>query len=57
MDSGQPFTSMPKKNVYRHKTLLYIWWEQKGVLVLRAHAFPNETVTADRYQIAIMPIE
>ena len=49
VDPGQLSASTPKRNIHGHKTLLCVWWDQKGVLYYELLG-PNETVTADRYQ-------
>jgi len=49
MDPGQPSTSAPKRNIYRSKILLCIWWDMKDVVYYELLKL-NQTVTAEHYQ-------
>lgn len=49
VDPGQPSTSQPKRNIHGHKTMLCIWWDQKGVVYYELLK-PGQTVTAALYQ-------
>jgi len=44
----QPSISTLKRNIHEHKILLYIWWNQKGVLYYELFKY-SETITTERY--------
>lgn len=46
---GQPSTSTPKPNRFGKKTMLCIWWDQKGVVYYELLK-PGETVNTARYR-------
>lgn len=46
---GQPSTSTAKPNRFGKKTLLCVWWDQKGVIYYELLK-PGETVNTERYQ-------
>jgi len=50
---GQPSSSVPKRNIHGSKLLLYIWWDQWGVVYYEL-LNPNETITGDRYRLQLM---
>ena len=45
---GQPAKSTAKPNIRGAKVMLYIWWDQKGVLYYELLK-PGETINGDRY--------
>ncbi|XKL61262.1 hypothetical protein PGB90_008319 [Kerria lacca] len=49
VDPGQTSTSTARPNRFGKKTLLYIWWDQKGV-VYHELLKPGETVNTIRYR-------
>ena len=46
---GQPSTSTARPNHYGRKTMLCVWWDQKGVIYYELLK-PAETVNTERYQ-------
>ena len=48
MKSGQPAKSTAKPNIYGVKVMLYIWWDQKGVLYYELIK-PGKTINEERY--------
>ena len=52
-DSDELSTSTPKRNIHREKTMLCIWWNQKGV-VYHELLKSGQTVTGDLYQEQII---
>lgn len=48
VDPGQPSTSAPRPNRFGRKTMLCVWWDQKGVVYYELLK-PGETVNAHRY--------
>src|SRR5690625_2253179 len=46
---GQPSTSTARPNRYGRKTMLCVWWDQKGIIYYELLK-PGETVNTDRYQ-------
>lgn len=49
VNPGQPSTSTAKPDRFGKKTMLCVWWDQKGV-VYHELLKPGETVNTDRYQ-------
>ena len=49
IDPGAPFTSAAKPNHFDRKTVLYIWWNQSGVVYYELLE-TEETVNTKRYQ-------
>ena len=47
--SGEPSTSIAKPNRYGWKTMLCVWWNQKGVIYYELLK-SGETVNTERYQ-------
>ncbi|QQP56022.1 Transposase [Caligus rogercresseyi] len=46
---GEPSTSTPRPNRYGRKTMLCVWWDQKGVIYYELLK-PGETVNTQRYR-------
>jgi len=46
VDSGQPSTSTPKRNIHSHKTMFCIWWDMQGVVYYELLR-PNKSITGD----------
>lgn len=46
---GEPSTSTAKPNRFGQKTMLCVWWDQKGVIYYELLK-PRETVNTERYQ-------
>jgi len=46
--SGEPSTSTARPNRYGRKTMLCVWWDQKGVIYYELLK-PGETVNTERY--------
>ncbi|QQP37513.1 Transposase, partial [Caligus rogercresseyi] len=46
---GEPSTSTPRPNCYGRKTMLCVWWDQKGVIYYELLK-PGETVNTQRYR-------
>ena len=46
---GEPSTSTARPNRYGQKTMLCVWWDQKGVIYYELLK-PGETVNAERYR-------
>ena len=49
VNPGEASTSTARPNRYGKKTILCVWWDQKGVIYYEL-LIPGETVTAERYQ-------
>lgn len=49
VDPGQPATSSARPNRFGRKTMLCVWWDQKGVIYYELLR-PGETVNTARYQ-------
>ena len=49
VDPGAPSTSTARPNRFGRKTMLCVWWDQKGVVYYELLK-PGETVNAGRYQ-------
>jgi len=49
VDPGAPFTSTTRPNRFGRKTMLCVWWDQKGVVYYELLK-PGETVNTKRYQ-------
>ena len=49
VDLGAPFTSTARLNRFGRKTMLRVWWDQKGVVYYELLK-PGETVNTKRYQ-------
>lgn len=49
VNPGQPAQSIPRPNRYGKKTMLCIWWDQKGILYHELLK-PGETVNGERYK-------
>jgi len=49
VNPGEASTSTARPNRYGKKTMLCVWWDQKGVIYYELLK-PGETVTAERYQ-------
>ena len=49
VDPGAPSTSTARPNRFGRKTMLCVWWDQKGVVYYELLK-PNETVNTKRYQ-------
>lgn len=49
LSPGEAAPSTPRKNRFGKKTMLCIWWDQKGLLYYELLK-PGETVDADRYR-------
>nr|KAF6378955.1 hypothetical protein mMyoMyo1_009828 [Myotis myotis] len=52
-DPGKPSTSTARPNRFGKKTMLCVWWDQKGV-VYDELLKPGETVNTDRYRQQII---
>jgi len=48
--SGHASTSTAKPNIHGSKVMLYIWWDQLGVVYYELLK-PTETITGDRTQL------
>ena len=48
LDSGQPSTSQPKRNLLGKKVLFCVWWDLKGILYYELLE-PEQTVNVKRY--------
>ena len=46
---GEPSTSTTRPNRYGRKTMLCVWWDQKGVIYYELLK-PGETVNTERYR-------
>jgi len=46
---GDPSTSTTRPNRYGRKTMLCVWWDQKGVIYYKLLK-PGETVNTERYR-------
>jgi len=46
---GEPSTSTARPNRYGRKTMLCVWWDQKGVIYYELLK-PGETVNTERYR-------
>ena len=46
---GEPSTSTARSNRYGQKTMLCVWWDQKGVLYYELLK-PGETVNTEHYR-------
>ena len=53
VDPGQPSTSTARPNRFGKKTMLCVWWDQKGVIYYELLK-PGETVNAQRYRQQII---
>ena len=49
VDPGAPSTSTARPNRFGKKTMLCVWWDQKGVVYYELLK-PGETVNSKRYQ-------
>lgn len=49
LDPGQSSPSTPRQNRFGKKTMLCVWWDQKGILFYELLK-PGETVNASRYR-------
>jgi len=49
MGPGEPLTSTAKSNHYGRKTMLCVWWDQKGMIYYELLK-PGETINTERYQ-------
>jgi len=49
VDPGAPSTSTARPNRFGRKTMLCVWWNQKGVVYYESLK-PSETVNTKRYQ-------
>jgi len=49
VNPGEASTSTARPNRYGKKTMLCVWWDQKGMIYYELLK-PGETVTAERYQ-------
>lgn len=49
VDPGQPATSTAKPNRFGKKTMLCVWWDQRGVVYYELLK-PGETVNTERYR-------
>jgi len=45
---GEPLTSTARPNRYGRKTMLCVWWDQKGVIYYELKS--GETVNTERYR-------
>jgi len=49
VDPAQPSTSSSRPNRFGRKTMLYVWWDQEGIIYYELLK-PGEIVNAYRYQ-------
>jgi len=49
VDPGAPSTSTARSNRFGRKTMLCVWWDQKGMVYYELLK-PGETVNTKRYQ-------
>ena len=50
---GQPAKSTAKPNIHGAKVMLFIWWDQKGVLYYELLK-PSETINGERYRTQLI---
>lgn len=50
---GESGPSTPKRNIHTSKIMLYIWWDQRGVVYYELLK-PSETITSDRYRLRLI---
>ena len=53
---GQPAKSTAKSNIHGVKVMLFIWWDQKGVLYYELLK-PGETINGERYRTQLIRLK
>lgn len=56
VDPGQPSTSTARPNRFGRKTMLCVWWDQRGVIYFELLK-PGETVDTKRYQQQMIALD